>query len=68
MTSLTLHPEGMSCGHCVEAVRRTLSALPGVEVDSVDIGRAKLRYDESVIQEGRIEVALAEAGYPPAAE
>jgi copper chaperone CopZ len=64
MRRLTLHIEGMSCGHCLNAVSHALAALPGVQVDSVRIGRADLRYDESVTAPARIEAAVAEAGYP----
>ncbi len=64
MKSLTLHIEGMSCGHCVDAVRRALVELPGVEVGSIQLGRADLRYDERALELARIEAAVAEAGYP----
>ncbi len=63
MRRLTLYIEGMSCGHCLNAVNRALAALPGVQVDSVRIGRAELRYDESTIAPSRIEAAVADAGY-----
>jgi copper chaperone CopZ len=63
MRRLTLHIEGMSCGHCLNAVSRALAALPGVEVESVRIGRAELRYDESITAPSRIEGAVADAGY-----
>jgi copper chaperone len=63
MQRLTLHIEGMSCGHCLNAVSHALAALPGVQVDSVRIGRAELRYDESVTTPSLIETAVAEAGY-----
>lgn len=63
MKSLTLHIEGMSCGHCVDAVRRALVELPGVEVGSIQLGRADLRYDERALEPARIEAAVAEAGY-----
>jgi copper chaperone CopZ len=63
MRSLTLHIDGMSCGHCLNAVNRALAALPGVEVDSVRIGRAELRYDERTLEPARIEAAVADAGY-----
>ena len=45
---LTLYIDGMSCGHCLNAVNRALAAAPGVEVGSVQMGRAQLRYDASV--------------------
>jgi copper chaperone CopZ len=63
MRNLTLHIEGMSCGHCLSAVSRALAGLPGVEVDSVRIGRADLRYDERAIEPSRIADAVAGAGY-----
>jgi copper chaperone len=63
MRNLTLHIEGMSCGHCLNAVNRALAGLPSVEVDSVRIGRAELRYDEQAIEPSRIAEAVAGAGY-----
>jgi copper chaperone len=60
---LTLHIDGMSCGHCLNAVNRALAGLPGVEVESVRIGRAELRYDERTLDASRIEAAVADAGY-----
>jgi len=30
MTNLTLRIDGMSCGHCMNAVNRALAGLPGV--------------------------------------
>jgi copper chaperone len=63
MRRLTLHIEGMSCGHCLNAVNQALAALPGVQVDSVRIGRAELRYDESITTPPRIEAAVEDAGY-----
>ena len=63
MRRLTLHIEGMSCGHCLNAVNSALAALQGVQVDSVRIGRAELHYDEAVTTPSRIEAAVADAGY-----
>jgi copper chaperone CopZ len=53
----------MSCGHCLNAVNRALAELPGVEVESVRMGRADLRYDEQQLNPARIEAAVADAGY-----
>jgi copper chaperone CopZ len=63
MRDLTLHIEGMSCGHCMNAVNRALAAVPGVEIGSVRIGRSDLRYDESTVDPGRIAEAVTGAGY-----
>lgn len=63
MTLATLDIEGMSCAHCLNAVNRALAALPGVQVESVRIGRADVRLDEAVTDRGRLEAAVAVAGY-----
>ncbi len=63
MKNLTLHIEGMSCGHCLNAVNRALADLPGIEVDSVKMGRADLRYDERAVEPSRIQAAVSDAGY-----
>ncbi len=63
MRSLTLHIEGMSCGHCLNAVNQALAQLPGVRLEALRIGRADLEYDETAIEPGRIEAAVTEAGY-----
>lgn len=63
MKTVTLHIEGMSCGHCLSTVSRALSALPGVTLDSVQLGRASVRYDESVVAADAIRDAVTDAGY-----
>jgi copper chaperone len=63
MRDLTLFIEGMSCGHCLHAVNTALASVPGVEIGSVRIGRADVRYDESVVGPGRIVDAVSGAGY-----
>jgi copper chaperone len=67
MRELVLHIEGMSCGHCLNAVSQALAELPGVEVESVRIGRADLRYDEGRVEPSRIVGAVETAGYRAAA-
>lgn len=63
MKELTLHIEGMSCGHCLNAVNKALAGLPGVETISLRIGRADLRYDEGQSDPARIVQAVSTAGY-----
>jgi copper chaperone len=64
MTSLTLHIDGMSCGHCLNAVNEALAGVPGVEVVSVRIGRAEVRYDPAQAGPEQVAGALTDAGYP----
>lgn len=63
MRQATLHIEGMSCGHCLNAVNRALSSVPGVRVDAVRIGRADVSYDETTATVSDLEKAVVEAGY-----
>jgi copper chaperone len=68
MRHVTLHIEGMSCGHCLNAVNRALGSLPGVRIEDVRIGRADVSYDESVTDPSRLEAAVTDAGYRATAE
>jgi copper chaperone len=63
MRRATLHIEGMTCGHCLNAVNRALSAVPGVRIDAVRIGRADVSYDDTTTTTSDLEAAVAEAGY-----
>jgi copper ion binding protein len=63
MQHLTLHIEGMSCGHCVARVEKTLSKLDGVHVGRVDVGSAEIDYDPARTPFERIRQAIDDAGY-----
>ena len=63
MTSMTLHISGMSCGQCLNAVRNALSSAPGVQLRSVQMGRAEVEYDPAVTTPDRIRDVVADAGY-----
>ena len=62
MITEKLKIEGMSCGHCVLAVRKELSRLP-VKVKDVSIGSAEIEYDESKLTTDEIKKAVRNAGY-----
>jgi copper chaperone len=55
--------EGMSCGHCVMSVRKAISKLDNVKIDDVQIGKAKVEYDESKTPESLIINTIEDAGY-----
>jgi Cu+-exporting ATPase len=63
MRQAALYIEGMSCGHCLNAVNRALSAVPGVRIDAIRLGRADVSYDERTTDPSQLEAAVAEAGY-----
>ena len=58
-----LHIEGMSCRHCVNAVEGALKALPGVEVEEVAIGRARVTYEQNEVSPDDLREAVEDAGY-----
>ena len=63
MKQLKLEVSGMSCGHCVNAVREALAAVPGVHQADVEIGSAKVEFDESRTTVGNLVDAVYDAGY-----
>lgn len=63
MQDLKLSIEGMSCNHCVHAVRGRLEKTPGVEVRDVKIGSADIRFDPAKTSVDDIEEAIADEGY-----
>lgn len=63
MKDITIAISGMSCGHCLNAVNRALGALPDIEIRSLRMGQAELRIPESPEVMGRLEAAIADAGY-----
>ncbi len=55
--------EGMSCGHCVMAVKKELQKIENLKIDNVEIGSAKVEFDENQIDNQKIIDAIEEAGY-----
>jgi copper chaperone CopZ len=66
MERVTMRIDGMSCGHCVQAVRDALAELPGVEVEQVAIGSATVSYDPERTPQRELAEAVRDAGYEPA--
>lgn len=63
MKTETIHIEGMTCGHCVLAVRRALERIPGITINDVTIGSAVVSLDETLVSPRQVEEAIREAGY-----
>ena len=63
METRTLKIDGMSCGHCVRAVRDALGEVPGVQVERVDVGTATVQFDPAVARPEQIAEAVRDAGY-----
>ncbi len=54
---------GMSCGHCVDAVKRALAAVPGVEVEHVEVGSATVKFDAARTDVALLTRAVEDAGF-----
>ncbi len=63
MKTQELTIQGMSCSHCVMHVRKALGNLNGLNVESVEIGRAVVEFDETIVSKEHIAKAIEEAGY-----
>ncbi|EHB55267.1 Heavy metal transport/detoxification protein [Mycolicibacterium rhodesiae JS60] len=64
MMSVAIRVAGMSCGHCVETIRRAVSALGGVTRVDVDLAGGIVTVDGDCGVEA-ISAAIADAGYTP---
>jgi copper chaperone len=62
MTKEKITIDGMSCNHCVMAVKRELTEAQ-IEVKDAGIGFAHIEYDEAVITRDAIKHAVEEAGF-----
>jgi len=67
MAEAMIKIEGMTCQHCVMRVKKAFETLPGIVSLDVQIGRASLSYDDSVVKREDLEAAVTAAGYRVAA-
>jgi len=63
MAEFTLRVDGMHCGSCVRRVSEALAATPGVVVNEVRVGAARLTSVEEPAPVELAIAALAKAGY-----
>lgn len=62
MNTTTITISGMSCGHCVSAVRKALTEVTGVAVQDVQVGTAVVEV-ESAEARAAAEAAIERAGF-----
>jgi len=63
MAETKISIEGMSCQHCVMAVKKALGGLPGILESNIQIGSAVVKYDENKVNKEAIEAKIEDAGY-----
>lgn len=56
---------GMTCGGCVNSVKKTLNAIPGVSDVEVDLstGATQVLHDERLVSPEQLKTAIINAGY-----
>ncbi len=55
--------EGMSCQHCVKAVKNALSEVEGVKSVEVDLAEKKVEIEGDNLQDELLKAAIEDAGY-----
>lgn len=66
-TTTQVKTAGMSCQHCVMAVKKSVGALPGVKSVDVDLkaGLVTVTHDAGQPDREAIRRAIRDAGYEP---
>ena len=63
MAETSIKIDGMSCQHCVQAVKKALCEVAGVDSTEVEIGSATVKYDDTTITQKDLEAAVEKAGF-----
>lgn len=63
MAEQTYLVRGMTCGHCVSAVREEVGKMPGVRHVEVDLESGRVRVEGAGFTGEQIREAVDEAGY-----
>ena len=63
MAEVIMKIDGMSCQHCVAAVKKAVDAIDGVSSSNVEVGSATVGCDESKTNSDAISGAIQSAGY-----
>lgn len=65
MQNVTLNVQGMSCGHCVNSVEKSVGALTGVKQVKVNLadGLVDVAFDETQVSLDQIKETIDDQGY-----
>ncbi|CAG5081484.1 Copper ion binding protein, CopZ [Thermobacillus xylanilyticus] len=63
MTKVTLKVEGMSCGHCVNAVETAVKQAGAVGTVDLASGTVTIEYDENAVTLEQLKQAIEDQGY-----
>lgn len=65
MQNVTLKVQGMSCGHCVNAVESSVGKLNGIELVKVNLNEAEVAvtFNDAQVSLQQIKETIEEQGY-----
>ena len=63
MSAKTIEVDGMSCQHCVAALKKSLDAIDGVTETNVEVGKATVTFDESKVKDSDLNDAVVQTGF-----
>lgn len=65
MKNITLNVQGMSCGHCVNAIEGSVGQLAGVNEVKVKLNDAQVEiaFNESQVSLDKIKATIEDQGY-----
>ena len=62
----TVRIKGMSCGHCVKAVKKALEEIEGIDNVTVDLSTGEAAFEETrPVDEELLREKIRKAGYEP---
>ena len=65
MEKTVINAGGMSCEHCVKAITKAVSALPGIGSVDVDLkaGTVTVEHDSGITDVAKIKAEIEDQGY-----
>jgi copper chaperone CopZ len=63
MTTRSYAVDGMTCGHCVQAVTAEVGKVPGVRQVTVDLDTGTVTVTGESVDDAAVREAVDEAGY-----
>ena len=61
--ALNISVAGMHCGSCVRRVTTALEAIPGVQIQSVEVGSARIIFDSGKATPQEIVTSINRIGF-----
>lgn len=65
MEKITFNVEGMSCGHCQNAIEKALRSTAGVAETEVDLSQktVSVTFEPSQVDKSKLVLVITEVGY-----